>query len=146
MRRRIPCLSTVDNLALIPEMFGLDESNLTRPTSPVSPTSRVSNCIRYEYCFRRNLIYYAVILLSPTIVVTVLVLVLLITSPPVNVKLPAMMAAVTICCVMAQFCCTLAPRKTLPVIGKKSISTEYCATVWFRIVSGMVLCIFTATK
>lgn len=120
LRRKLLCQAAAadDVIAMLPETLYADE-NATLSSAPAPVIS--SDCFRYDFCFRRILVYYGVVLLSPTGTVTVLVLVLLITSPPTGVKLPAMLASVTICCIIAQFCCTLNAIRTLPVVGKTAI-------------------------
>lgn len=119
-RRKLAC-TAVEDFVLPTETLNGDDINasLAAFSMPASLSSAAAtDCLRYDVCFRRILLYYSVVLLSPTGVVTILVLVLLITSPPSNVKLPTTLASVIICSMIAQFCCTLAPTRTLPVVGE----------------------------
>jgi len=90
--------------------------NVTSSGVPVVPVS-VGDCASYQLCVRRRLLYHCVVLLGPTVCVTVVLLTLLITSPSLTVKVPADMSVVIVSCLLLEFICSMTPPGVLSIIG-----------------------------
>ena len=89
-------------------------NNMTSSLAPVDD----DRCARYQVCLRRRLLYHGVVLLSPAVCVTVVLLTLLITSPSLSVKLPGAMSVVIVSCLLVQSICSATNSAALPIIGQ----------------------------
>ena len=88
-------------------------------------------CVRLTLPLRRDPLYYAAVLLAPSLLLTMPLLVLLLVSPHYRLKVPAMLVVILLYCLLLHFVCSLASpagatRRLPPLIGR----SDWICLLW----------------